>query len=317
MNTMTAESQNQYSRRHFIGSLASGLALSSLPFTSSAANTDHKICIFSKHLQWLAVPEMIENTVALGFDGIDLTVRPGGHVEPAQVATELPRIIKLIRKAGLDVPMITTNIIDPDHELTPIILKTAGELKIPFYRTGYLKYDPSIGVAQGLIKYKTQLQKLAALNQKYNIHGAYQNHAGAGVGAAVWDLWEIIKDLDPRWIGCQYDIKHAVAEGGQSWANGLEIIKSHIKCMDIKDFIWAEKDGKWVNQSVPLGAGMVNYKQYLQLLKKFAISGPMSIHYEYPLGGADSGRNQITIPKEEVLNAMKRDLNTLKSLLNT
>ena len=29
---------------------------------------------------------------------------------------------------------------------------------------------------------------LARLNEKYKIHGAYQNHAGSNFGAPVWDL---------------------------------------------------------------------------------------------------------------------------------
>src|SRR5690606_27659090 len=114
------------------------LALSALPFSgeASAPQKTHPICIFSKHLQWLAVPEMIQAAKDLGFDGIDLTVRPGGHVEPAQVVTELPKVVKLIRKAGLEIPMITTSVIDPDDALTTPLLKTASALGIPYYRTG-------------------------------------------------------------------------------------------------------------------------------------------------------------------------------------
>jgi hypothetical protein len=44
----------------------------------------------------------------LGFDGLDLTVRPGGHVLPERAADELPEAVATIRGEGLDVPMITT-----------------------------------------------------------------------------------------------------------------------------------------------------------------------------------------------------------------
>ena len=30
---------------------------------------------------------------ALGFDGVDLTVRPGGHVDPKRVAIDLPAFV--------------------------------------------------------------------------------------------------------------------------------------------------------------------------------------------------------------------------------
>jgi sugar phosphate isomerase/epimerase len=309
------------SRRQFIGSVAATGAIlpltgfSDLPTPTSATAQKPLICIFSKHLQWLSVPELANTVAELGFQGVDLSVRKGGHVEPSQAANELPKAVKLLKSAGLQVPMMVTDIVDADHPDTEILLKTAAQVGIGYYRMGYLKYDPKIGVAKNLDLYKKQIQKLAELNRKYNIHGAYQNHAGTNVGAAVWDLWELLRDADPKWMGCQYDIKHATAEGGMSWVNGLDVLKPHIRCMDIKDFIWAKKDGKWQNEVVPLGEGMVDYKTYLTLLKKHGISGPFSMHFEYPLGGADTGKKQLTISGSEVLSAMKRDLQTFRNLI--
>lgn len=317
---MTTDQHITISRRQFMGSVAAtGLALPAVDFLADPSpkslTASPMVCIFSKHLHWLAIPDMAKTAAQLGFAGVDLTVRKGGHVAPERVAEDLPNAVSLIRKAGLDVPMIATDIIDADDPLTEAILKTASQLGIPYYRMGYLDYDRTIGVVSTLDRHKKQLEKLAALNQKYGIHGAYQNHAGTRVGASVWDLWALIKDIDPRWLGCQYDIKHAVAEGGMSWINGLDALKSHIRCVDIKDFIWAKTVGKWQVQIVPLGEGMVDYGAYLSLLKSYSFSGPMSIHYEFPLGGAETGQPQLTIPTETVLTALQRDLQTLHSLL--
>src|SRR2546423_1681783 len=49
-----------------------------------------KIHIFSKHLQFLNYNDLAEAAVEMGFDGIDLTVRPKGHVLPERVETDLP-----------------------------------------------------------------------------------------------------------------------------------------------------------------------------------------------------------------------------------
>ena len=311
---------NNLSRRDFTKSIVvTGMAL---PFSGSALSApislqkqEPLICVFSKHLQWLSIPEAAKTAAGLGFKGIDLTVRKGGHVEPEKAIEELPKAIKLFQKEGLQVPMMVTDIVDANDPKTENLLKTAVQSGITYYRMGYLKYDPKISVVKNLEIYKVQIQKLATLNEKYQIHGAYQNHAGANVGAAVWDLWQILKDCDPRWMGCQYDIKHAVAEGGMSWVNGLDVIQPHIRCVDIKDFIWAKKDGKWENQVVPLGEGMVDYKSYFSLLAKYKISGPFSMHFEYPLGGAETGKKQLSVSQDVVLAAMKKDLQTLQSLL--
>jgi sugar phosphate isomerase/epimerase len=68
-------------------------------------------------------------------------------------------------------------------------------------------------------------------------------------------------------------------------------------------------------ENVPLGRGIVDFKKYFDLVKQYNITGPISIHYEYPLGGAENGDKKITIPGEQVLSAMKMDLETLKGWL--
>ena len=301
-------------RRQFVGLLAAtGAGLPAI--ASNSAKSENQLCVFSKHLQWLEIPEMAATAAKLGFEGVDLTVRKGGHVAPERVVEDLPKAVEAIRKAGLEVSMIATDITDAQHPLTEPTLKIASSLGIKYYRMAYLDFDLKIGVAKSLENHRKQLRELSVLNKKYQIHGAYQNHSGNRLGSSVWDLWEVIKDLDPNWTGCQYDIKHTVAEGGMCWGNGLNLLQSHIRCMDIKDFHWAKKDGKWQHQLVPLGEGMVDYKTYFSLLKQYNITGPMSIHYEFPLGGAEAGKRQLTVAKDAVLEAIKADLETLKRLL--
>jgi sugar phosphate isomerase/epimerase len=49
-----------------------------------------KIAIFSKHLEFLEGEELAKGAKEIGFDGIDLAVRKGGHVEPERVRQDLP-----------------------------------------------------------------------------------------------------------------------------------------------------------------------------------------------------------------------------------
>ncbi len=274
-----------------------------------------KISIFSKNLQWLNYSDMAAAVAGMGFDGIDLTVRPDGHVLPEKVAEDLPMAVEAIRKAGLDVYMITTAIVDPAHPHTEAILKVAGKLGIGYYRTGWFPYDEKRSVAQNLEAFKIKLSALAKLNKKYGIRGDYQNHSGTSLGAAIWDLWMVLKEVDPQWMGCQYDIRHATVEAANSWPVGLELIHPYIHTLDLKDFLWALKNGKWLAETVPLGEGLVDFGKYFALLKRYQLSGPFSLHYEYPLGGAEDGARQITMKKEEVLATMQKDLYTLRNWL--
>ena len=310
--------QTTFSRRAFVAGVTAAAA--TLPFATQlkAANTKRPICVFSKHLQWCkSFDEMANVAAEIGFDGVDLTVRKGGHVPPEQVVKNLPLAVKVVEKAGLKVYMMTADVNDPDDKWTIPVLKTASELGIGFYRMGYLNYDKELGVAGSLPKLRETMAGLAKLNEKYKIHGAYQNHAGARVGGPVWDIWELIKDLDPKWMGCQYDIRHATVEGATSWPLGFDLLKNHSKIIAVKDFKWDQVDGEWQAVNVPLGKGMVDFDSYFALYKKYNVEGPVSLHYEYPIGGANHGNRELTISQNELKSAMKADLAWLRNQLAT
>lgn len=279
------------------------------------------VSVFSKHLQWLDYDEMAAVAAEIGFDGIDLAVRPQGHVLPERAEEDLPKALEAIRKAGLDVYMIATSITSADDPFAEKILKTAGSLGIRHYRTGWMYYDDSRPVEDTLSLVQLQMGRLAELNEKYSISGEYQNHSGTGAagiyfGGSVWDLAGVLKKLDSPWMGSQYDIFHATVEGANAWPVALKLISPYIRTLDIKDFQWSKKDGKWSSEGVPLGEGMVDYGQYLGLINKYNLDCPLSIHFEYPLGGAESGAKKLTMERETVIGSMRRDLLTLKKYLS-
>ena len=271
------------------------------------------INLFSKHLQFLGYDEMAEASAESGLDGVDLSVRPGGHVLPENVERDLPLAAKAVKKAGLGLPMMTTAITDPEDPVTEKILQIASDLGIRFYRMGYLRYDNELGVAKSLDIFKEKISKLAVLNEKYGIHGAYQNHAGNRFGGPVWDIWNVIGDLDPRWTGCQYDIRHAIVEGAQSWTLAMELLKDHIQCTAIKDFHWSKQEDKWRIQNVPIGQGMVDFVEYFEKARSFEIEGPISLHIEYPLFPDEQ------MPKAEkkaaAIKTIQHDVQALKGFL--
>src|SRR5450432_1094003 len=100
-----------------------------------------KVAIFSKHLQFLQGEALAAGAAEIGFDGIDLAVRSGGHVEPERVRQDLPKLVAAIRRHGLEVPMLTTDIADAETAHAEDVLKTMTELGIHRYRWAALKYD--------------------------------------------------------------------------------------------------------------------------------------------------------------------------------
>jgi sugar phosphate isomerase/epimerase len=310
--------KNNYTRRRFVSSFTAAGAALTLPglnyswLTDPLQSQSRKIHVFSKPLQWLGYDDTAAIIAEAGAEGIDLSVRPGGHVLPENVETDLPKAYEAARRHGLSMDMIVTGITAADEKYTESILRTASKLGIKYYRMGWIGYDETLGVWGTLQKYRVVFRKLEELNMKYGIHGAYQNHSGTRIGGPVWDLYELLKDMDPQYIGVQYDVRHAIVEGGSSWINGLKLLTPWIRCTDIKDFKWVSSKGKWNPETVPLGEGMVYFDEYFRYVKKSNIGGPVSLHLEYPPFERFTEKITEAEKRKLFLAAMKKDVDKLK-----
>jgi sugar phosphate isomerase/epimerase len=133
------------------------------------------------------------------------------------------------------------------------------------------------------------------------------------MGGAVWDLHYVLKDFEPEYIGVQYDIAHATAEGGFSWELVLELIFPWINSLAIKDFVWENGEKRWRTKWVPLGEGMVNFEKYMDEIDSIISSVPITLHYEYDLGGAELGKLSPTMAPEKIYKLLNRDLQYFKN----
>jgi len=124
----------------------------------------------------------------------------------------------------------------------------------------------------------------------------------------------LLEGIAPDGLGVQYDIRHAVTEGGESWPVALRLIAPHIDTVALKDHVWAKRDdGRWEPRSVPLGEGMVDFPAYLRLLLARGPLPPATVHFEYPplemAGGGGAERRKQTV------DGMRRDLTRFQALL--
>ena len=71
----------------------------------------------------------------------------------------------------------------------------------------------------------------------------------------------------------------------------------------------------WRVEQVPLGSGLVDLPQVAQIMKEINFQGPVEVQAEYANGGAGNGLDKITLPREQVLGAMKHDLLVLRAVL--
>jgi L-ribulose-5-phosphate 3-epimerase len=283
------------SRRRFIQAAAAGVAVG--PTVARASQDSARamvgkrdagfrgtLCFFSKHLPRMNGRELGRTLKALGFDGVDLTVRPGGHVDPKRVTNDLPVFVDAIRHDGLAVPMITTELLSDADPVAQPTLMTAARLKIPFYKAGYYRYK-FVDVRKELEAAGGQLRGLADLSRRHGMRLGYHNHAGY-IGGPVWDFAPFIEPLDAATVGYYFDVRHAVVEGGDGgWRTAFDLVAPRLSMIALKDFFWEKSGGLWRQRNCPMGEGMVDWKRYFAMLAKARFHGPVSLHIEYEIVG--------------------------------
>jgi sugar phosphate isomerase/epimerase len=299
--------------------LAGAAALAAAKPSAAAPGAPLKLSVFSKHFQWTGWDEMSSIAKQVGFDGMDITVRPGGHVLPERVEDDLPKCVEVIRKTGLAVEMVTAGIVDCTSPHAEKVLRTLNQLGIKYYRWGGFKYANDKSVAAQLAELAPKVKDLAAMNAHHKVTAMYHTHSGAGqLGAHIWDVWYLVKDLDTRWIGINYDIGHQTVEGGLGgWIDAARVSQPMMHGIALKDFRWEKKaNGEWAPFWCAPGEGMVKFPQFFSMIKAAKFGGPVQVHYEYPeLGGANNGATKMSIPKEKFISILSRDLNYIRGLM--
>jgi sugar phosphate isomerase/epimerase len=297
------------SRRQFVqtSALAAAAFAATRPLAQAAPATPApwKIIAFSKPFAQLSFDDTADLVADIGWDGIECPVRSkSGQIAPERVEEDLPKMVEAMKKRGKEVTLITTEIIKVDP-LAEKVLRAAAKLGIKKYRLGFTKYAKDKPVPETVREVGAALKDLAALNSELGLQGGWQNHSGADyVGASLWDLYIMMRDLDPKHIGVCFDIGHATLEGGLSWPVQARLMEPYYVSVFLKDFYWEKTAKGWAPIWCPFGEGSVQ-KSFLTNLKKSSYAGALCQHHEY--------KNLGTGP--EMIANMKRDLAKLREWL--
>ena len=225
----------------------------------------------------LSADELAGQLAAIGFDGVEATVREGGRIEPERAKDELPALVETLKESDLKVLVLASSISRSDQAYAEETLRTAALLGIKRYRLSKFQYDLKKPVIPQLDALKPQLRDLAAINRELGLTAVYQNHGGeSNVGGQVWDLHYLMKDFDPREVAVAYDIRHAMVEGISAWKINFHLIRHWIQAAYVKDFVFEK--AKAVN--VPMGTGLVG-DDFYQSLRQTAFAAPVSLHVPY------------------------------------
>ncbi len=259
----------------------------------------HPIAVFAKPLQTMPVAELAKRLKAIGVQGLEATLRKGGQIEPEKMAAELPRFCEALARHEQRV-IIATSDVNKVDDAAEAYLKALAKEQIPYLRMAYYRYDLERPILPQLDRFASDAKKLGQLCEACGVTALYQNHAGAAyVGAALWDLLEVLQEVASKQISVAIDLCHTTHELSESWPAAYQAIRDRIGAVFVKDFNWIE--GKAVN--VPLGKGRA--KPLWDQLARDGFSGPISLHMEH----IDHRPNERL---EERWKATQVDVETLK-----
>jgi sugar phosphate isomerase/epimerase len=245
-----------------------------------------KLMMFSKHLGELDVAAAGQVIADLGFEGVDLTVRPRGHVLPENARAELGQAVRTLGDLGLAVPLVTTGITAADDPYAADIFEEAARAGVANLKLGYWRYTGYGTIHDAIAGAARALDGIEALAQRTGVRAVIHNHSGDFVSAYAPVVWQLIADRDPAAVGAYVDPGHLVVEGGLGgWRIGLDLLRERVAVAAFKDYLWVRDENvggtRMARTAVPLGQGMVPWIEVIDCLRQAGFDGWISVHREY------------------------------------
>jgi hypothetical protein len=193
------------------------------------------ICLYSDQLLKVGYEELAGMIHMLGFDGVELMVQPGGHIGPQLADLHLERGIEAMNGSGVDVYAIGTSFTSPADPTVRLALGWGGEMGVPVFRPGHWKFNGSEPEAR-LLEVQREIAALAAMGRQTGISLAIHNGTADCVGGSLWDLYFILRGMDPRAVGYDFDIGYAAGQSGESgWQTVLRLALPRLKMVTARD----------------------------------------------------------------------------------
>ncbi len=256
------------------------------------------ICLYTDQLPLeIGYDEMGGLLKTLGFEGADLAVQPGGHVAPDHADLHFMRAIEALTGSGIDVYMVSTPFTSPADPTVRLAMQWGGEMGVPCFRPGHWKYGAG-EIEQRLGEVLRDVSVFANFARATNMAVGLHN-APDCVGATFFDTNMMIRGLDARLVGYDFDTGYAAAQAGSTaFDTALRLALPRLKMVTARDCYFTKEGSAWKLADCPLGEGMVDWAQFFGALARARFTGPISLQVSY--GGKDS------------LPAVRKDLAFLK-----
>jgi sugar phosphate isomerase/epimerase len=220
---------------------------------------------------------LARNFAGLGFDGIELPVRPGYPVDAENAATELPRAARILADHGLRIGSIA----GPTDEAT---IAACAEAGVPLIRICVgIRSDETY--FEGETRLQRQFDVLIPALDRSGVTLGIQNHCGRDVCNAM-GLRSLIGRYDSRHVAAVWDAAHNALQGEEPEI-ALDIIESHLCLVNLKNAVWRRTNGPeeeaavWRPYWTGGREGLASWPRVAASLRKRAYQGSVCLTAEY------------------------------------
>lgn len=260
--------------------------------------------VFSK--PWtLPLPELAALVAKLGFDGVELPVRPGYQVPPENVSKGLKEAAKIFKDHGLKIGSVAGS----TDEAT---IAACGEAGVPIIRI-CVGIDMKIGYLASEKAIQKGFDAVLPALKKHNVAIGVQNHCDYCVGSAI-GVMHLIEKYDPRQVCAVLDFAHCSIAGEPS-PMALDIAWTHVNGLVNFKAAFAERingpeeiEARYGTHWTTSQHSAYSWSEMVGLLKQRGYAGQVCLPGEYhnPAGGQLMG--------DDVIRPLRQDIAYIKAL---
>ena len=191
---------------------------------------------FTKFWEDLDVRQLGERARELGYDGLDLAVRDGHAISPANVSAELPNATRAWGEIGVDCQMISssTDVVDPTAASSVTLFEAAAEAGVSRIKIGYFKFSPRESFEALWSSARRRLDGFERLSRRTGVQTMYHTHSGQCLGSNCAGMRHLLQDYDPERVGAYVDLGH-LAINGEDVQMGLAMLRDRLSAIGAKD----------------------------------------------------------------------------------
>ena len=240
----------------------------------------HKFAVFVKPWKTLSIPELGPFVKSLGFDWIELPVRPGFPCEPETIEQSLPEAVAILAEAGVRVLNVTAALPLDDERLYAACAAAHVPMnRVMFGRRGLTYWEAEAAA-------RRQLDAAMPFCERYGRQLGVQNHYGHSLPVNEMGLYHLVKDYDPRYVGAIWDAGHNGLAGMEP-EPALEVVASHLCVVNLKNAYWRRASGpeaevaEWQVYWTSGRQGLASWPRVAAKLKALNYQGPICLTAEY------------------------------------